>query len=722
MKNIIRIFLNDLKSIGKNLIVFIVIIGISILPALYAWFNIAANWDPYSSTNGLSFAVCSLDKGYKYSAIKINAGDQIVSNLKQNDKMGWTFVSEKEAKEGVENGTYYAAVIIPKDFSECLFSLTTGKFEQAKLQYYVNEKKNAIAPKITDKGIQTIEESVNATYVSTITKIIATTLNLTTGTVDSGKDVALEKVVQTMDKTKEKIDNFKSTIDTLLKSLDEVEKSVDENKEIVPELQKRLQTVSNSTQNTKNVIAGTRNMAMQVTISIESVIQSAQNFSDDILEKSYDAISRIDVESETKASADRFRKITTSNDKIISVYERVVTILTTIQTDLDIDCSTSINRLNQAIQRQEDIKSYLNNAADAIEKTGKLPSEIQSRLEELLEQSRGDSTGVSSAFSGIRSRIDQSVARSYAAIDSVYESLNNLSNKVPELNKTFDKATASVASIKKTLENTKTTLTSVQEKLERYSKLIETLGDNTSVQSIIEPIIENPEALGEFVSSPVTIQSHSMFPVENYGSGMAPFYTTLGFWVGGVILVAVMKTDLTRHEMSRLKKPNTTQIFFGRYLIYFLIGQIQAWIIALGDLFFLKVQCESPVLFIIACLISSFVYTLIIYSLTITFSVIGKALAVIILVIQIAGSGGTFPIEVLPGPFQTISPYLPFKYGINAIRETVAGVDINAYWQNIGLLLAFVPFALILGIILRKPCIRVITFFNERVEQSDIVV
>ena len=131
MKNVFRILKNDLKSIAKNLIVFIVIIGICILPALYAWFNIAANWDPYSSTNGLTFAVCSLDKGYSYSALSINAGDEIISNLKANDKMGWTFVDEKEAKDAVNNATYYAAAIIPKNFRECLFYRTTGKFKQA---------------------------------------------------------------------------------------------------------------------------------------------------------------------------------------------------------------------------------------------------------------------------------------------------------------------------------------------------------------------------------------------------------------------------------------------------------------------------------------------------------------------------------------------------------------------------------------------------------------
>ena len=152
MKCIGRIFRQDLKSLSKNLIIFAVVIGITVLPALYAWFNIAANWEPYSNTGEIPFAVCSLDKGYSYKGVKINAGEKIIDNLKQNDKMGWEFVENEEATEGVENGKYYASVIIPENFSENLLSLVTGEFKQAKLQYYVNEKINAIAPKNHRQG------------------------------------------------------------------------------------------------------------------------------------------------------------------------------------------------------------------------------------------------------------------------------------------------------------------------------------------------------------------------------------------------------------------------------------------------------------------------------------------------------------------------------------------------------------------------------------------
>ena len=721
MKKIFRIFLNDLRSVAKNLIVFIVIIGICILPALYAWFNIAANWDPYSSTDGLTFAVCSMDKGYKFKSISINAGDQIVDNLKKNDKMGWTFVTEKEAINGVKDGTYYAAVIVPKDFSECLLSLTTGKFEQAKLQYYVNEKKNAIAPKITDKGIQTIEETVNSTYVSTITKMIATTLNLSTESLDKTKDKATDTLIGSLDKAKEELGNVKKRLDTYVTTLDTLGENIDEKKEqVVPDIQKRITDTQNSVANAKNSIAAGQSAALQVTDSIETSIISAQNISNDIVSRVDSAFDK--AGSDSKAAAAKFRDITNVNDRVITVYNRIISVFTTIQDTLDIDCSDVIGRLNSAVERQNSIKEYVNRIADTLEKGEKVSEDVKSKLDELVQNSSGDSSSVSTAFANIKGRINQAVARSYQSLDKVTVMLTNLNEKVPELNDSFDKANESVDKVKDKIKTLKKSISNAEKKLERYSTLIDLAMNNTSIESLIEPVTKNPEALGEFVASPVTIKEHHEYPLDNYGSGMTPFYSTLALWVGGIVLVAVMKTDMTKHELRKLDNPNNTQQYFGRYFIYLLIGQIQAWIIALGDLFFLKVQCDDPGLFILGALVSSFVYTLIIYSLTITFSVIGKALAVIILVIQIAGAGGTFPIEVLPAPFQSVAPYLPFKYSVNLLREAVAGVNAAAYRYNLLMLLAFVPFALVLGIILRKPCIKVISFFNNRVEQSDIIV
>ena len=297
-----------------------------------------------------------------------------------------------------------------------------------------------------------------------------------------------------------------------------------------------------------------------------------------------------------------------------------------------------------------------------------------------------------------------------------------MSTGTTQLDKVFDSGLDTIANLKKVLEDLKSVLSSVKDKIDTLIEKVDDAESSNLIENIITPIIENPEALGGFVSSPVAYDTTRVYPIENYGTAMTPFYSSLALWVGGVVLVAVLNVDLTAKDRKRLGKANPVQLFFGRYVMFFIISQIQAIIIALGDLFFLKIQCENPLMFILTCMISSIVYSLIIYSLTITFSVIGKALAVIILILQVAGSGGTFPIELLPAPFKALAPFLPFRYGINALRETVAGMDWQAYFKDIGLLLLFIIPALILGLLLRKPCIKIIAFFNEKVEESDLVI
>ena len=656
MKKIFSVFRLDLKSLTKNLIVFVVVIGITILPALYAWFNIAANWDPYSSTGELPFAVCTLDKGYEFKGLKINAGEKIVENLKQNDKMGWTFVDEDDAKKGVEDGKYYAAVVIPEDFTENLLSVTTGGFKQANLQYYVNEKKNAIAPKITDKGISAIQESVDATYVSTIAETIATTLNISESELKDNKDKIAEKITSALTTAKSDVASFNSSIDLLITTLDSVNDLIKSNKEMLPTVQQSLSNVGVATDDVKGMITSTKNMSAQLTTVIDNLITSGDSYAQSVSSQLDDAFSTISTDA--NAVAAKISKIEVINQAKIAVNNKLLSIFNAIQSNLGVDCSKVTAKLTSANEKQNAIIAKIDSICDAIKSTGAAPANAKAELEQQITDADAEMTAVSSEFSAIKSGIDSALTGSFSKLDS----------------------------------------------------------------SIILPIIEDPEGLGEFLSAPVSYDTNRVYPLDNYGSAMTPFYSSLALWVGGVVLVAVLNVDLTEKDRKKLGKANSVQLFFGRYLMFFVISQIQGLIIALGDLFFLKTQADNPLMFVITCMISSFVYSLIIYSLTITFSVIGKALAVIILIMQVAGSGGTFPIEVLPGPFKAIAPFLPFKYGINALRETVAGMDWGGYWYNLGMLLLFIVPALLLGLLLRKPCIKIIAFFNEKIEESDLVI
>ena len=721
MKNIFSIFKYDLKNVARNIIVFVVIIGIAILPALYSWFNIASNWDPYSNTGALDFAFCSLDRGYTYKALKINAGDSIKDNLKQNKKMGWRFVNEKEALAGVKKGKYYAAVIIPKDFSENLFSVTTGKFKQAKIQYFANEKKNAIAPKITSKGAEAIEASVNATYVDKITEVIATALNMTGSELSDYKGEAADKIIKVLKNTKADLNEFCKTNDLFISTLDSIKDLLEANKDLEPAIKNTLSKAGVVGSDIKKTIKSFSSASGQISDSIASILNQGSGYAQDVEDELNDAFKELGKDSDS--AADKLSRITRINNKIISVNDTAISILNKIKTVFpNIKTGKLLNQLNQSNKKQNNIVDKINKACNTIRTTGNLPKNVQNELKSEVSSAKTGLSKIKSSFSDVKNKLDKTANDTYAALDDVSEFVSSIGSGATSIKKLLNDGIKTVDNLKATFANLNDLIKGAGKKIDVLIKRVEDIKNNKEVENFITPIIENPEELGKFVSSPVTTKTHRLFPLENYGSAMTPFYTSLGLWVGGVVLVAVINISLTKRQLNTLNKPKEYQLFFGRYLIFFVMSQIQALVIALGDIFFLKTQCDNIWLFILASLISSFVYSLIIYSLTITFSVLGKALAVIILVLQVAGAGGTFPIEVLPEPFRVMSPFLPFKYGINALREAVAGVDISNYWMNIGFLLLFTLVALFIGLILRKPCIRVVNFFNERVEESELVI
>ena len=175
MRNIWKIFTTDIRRISNNVVAVVIIMGLSILPALYAWFNIFSNWDPYepAATSQLKVAVASDDAGAEIMGLSLNVGDSVLEALGANTTIGWVFPgTTEEALEGVKNSDYYAALIIPENFTQEMLGFLDGEVDHPTIYYYENEKKNGIAPKITGKAKNAVQEQVNATFVSTVAEAV----------------------------------------------------------------------------------------------------------------------------------------------------------------------------------------------------------------------------------------------------------------------------------------------------------------------------------------------------------------------------------------------------------------------------------------------------------------------------------------------------------------------------------------------------------------------
>lgn len=229
LKHTWSLFKLDWRRIFKNPIAIFLMAALVIIPSLYAWFNIKALWDPYSNTGELPIAVYSADTGAKFQDKDVEIGNEVVKNLHKNKQLGWRFVDSKEqVVEGVKSGKYYAGIYLPKEFSKDLLSFTSGDIKKPKIEYYLNQKINAIAPKITDKGAGSIQQEISQEFIKTASSTLLKVFN---------------EIGYNIDENLVSINKVKNLILTTNDNLGEIDKYTQEVVEVqgkLPELKEKL--------------------------------------------------------------------------------------------------------------------------------------------------------------------------------------------------------------------------------------------------------------------------------------------------------------------------------------------------------------------------------------------------------------------------------------------------------------------------------------------------
>lgn len=718
MLNILRIFINDAKRLSTNVVAVVVIIGLSVIPSLYAWFNILSNWDPYGaeSTGNLSVAVASADEGADLDGIEFNIGDMIISNLKENDTINWQFTdTTEEAIDGVKSGEYYACLVIDDSFSEDLISFIGGDVSHPKIAYYENEKINAIAPKITSKVKTTVQEEVNSAFVSTLASGILEVSSYI-NEVDSEGNLtssALTKL-QSMDQD---LTTCITLLDSYISIIDTTESLMDATAEVSNQLDNMMdsaESVTNSAQSATNAAQSTLSTASDlVNVSFQQIKSSLETL-DSTLETYINSASTA-----SELTAAQMDSLNSLVDQIQNQY--------------------------QTLQNDETINTYLENNAEVKADADQLTSDLnqlQTDLTTLEDATTKTAEDVDAAYDSVSEDVEQCKS----AIQTLSDTYNNaikpqltntmtsVQSSLIEVESLIDYSGSSIQDVaailnsypdmmslgKTNLENSKAEIQEMQSQLEGLISDMENLDSNDQYAMLMKLIQTDPEVISDFISSPVNVETEAIYEVENNGSAMAPFYVVLSIWVGAVILIAIVHTKVK--HIPGIKKLYTYQEFFGRYLIFFVVGQVQTLITVLGALFFVKIQCEHPGLFYLAMAITSFAYTLLMYALTYAFEAVGEGAAVVLMVIQVAGSGGTFPIEVLPELYQILYKYMPFAYSIDAARQCIAGIYGNDYVKDLAALGVYVGVALFIGLVVSIPCKKLNAKIDASKERTDLMV
>ncbi len=726
MKNIWKIFSADARNIRKNVIAMIVVLGLSVVPCLYAWFNIAASWDPYSNTGNLKVAVATEDAGYKSELIPItmNFGDTILSTLRTNRQLDWRFVNPERAIEGVKSGDYYAAIVIPESFSRDMMSLFSSHTEKASLRYYLNEKENAIAPKITDKGSSAVRRQVDQIFAETITQAGIDLLDTVSAIADRGDVRSIASALtENVERTAQDLRAAASTVTAFSNMTGAIQKTLDTTSEFLKQsgehTEENLDTLksardsaaslskafSSSANTVKTVLSQGKTCYEAVSKEIDSAFSSASKDTASISD------SLGGLETEVQSIIDRYTGVRNSLQDLTKSVPETAELLGPI-----------IGGLNESIVSQEAVRDKLKDTQKKIGTAGKNSAAYRKELKKLAAQS-------SREFSALQSDYHQDIQKQIRKLfgtlgdtsDSAVNLLKKMDSGITGLSETTGTAVSDLGELKAALDTSAALLDESSSHVESMLRQMRHAAKSGDVGALQEILGKDPETVSAFLAAPVQLETNKLYPVENYGSAMAPFYSTLAIWVGGIVLAAMLKVAVSRSARKKLTDLKNYQLYFGRQLIFLLIGLIQSTLICLGDLYYLGIQCEHPFYFLLAGWISSIVYVNIIYTLTISFGDIGKAVSVILLVIQVAGSGGTFPIEVAPGFFQAVYPLLPFTHSMAAMRECIAGFYQNTYWMELGFLLLFLVPSLLLGLVLRKPVIRLNDRFMEKLESTKLM-
>ena len=734
MKAIWEIFRADLSRAHRSVISMVVVLGLVVLPSFFAWFNISASWDPFANTKNLRIAIANTDKGYKSDLIplEVNIGNCVVSALRTNEQFNWVIDSEEQAIEKTRSGEYYAAVVIPPDFSKEMLTFFSSDAHSTPLTYYINEKKNGLAPKIAGQGAERVSSQINQVFARTVAEIAVDTASSLSDSLSDPTNVRgiqalnsrLESTSQRLNAAATSADAYAGLIASSVQLVDSTQTMIASASKIRDPLES---AANNASASVDQISAGASRAASALSSAVSASAQSLGALSasiDDVYSRGGSSVTSAVATLRSQASS-----VGNQATQYLHVKETLANLPgTPISQDV-------LDRLQASADRLSALQNAINKLADDMEKNAADAGSNHQDVKSLVGQAQ---SAISSLKSDVDSTLRPQLERLSGTINSATSSMENLRAQLSAASSSVNDGSNGVreglSKLQSTFSGIGTQLREASQKIaDIHNKLNDALesGNLAKVRTIIG---SDPQALAVALAAPVGITTIPVYPVDNFGSQMAPFYTALALWVGSVLMIITIRSDVTTENVVEGLDSSHPAVgyfkrhhlglwegFLGRYLIFGLIALTQATILSLGLLFFVKIQHVHPWLFMCTAWAIALVFSFLLYTFIATFGNAGKALGVLFLVLQITGAGGSFPLAILPNFFRSISPYLPATHGITALRAAIAGYSGGEYVDAMLLLGVFVLVAALLGFGLRPLLIKRTRLLVEKLESTKLM-
>lgn len=695
MKQIIEIFKNDIKEIFRKVNTWIIIIGLIFLPSMYAWPNILSSWDPYSHTNNIKVAVISEDEGATVEGKNVNLGESLITNLKGNKNLDWQFVSSKQqAENGVKIGDFYASIVIPKSFSSDITSITRGELKKATIEYTVNEKINAISPKITNSGASALANTIGKNFVEVANGVIFEKLH------EAG--VKFEENLPAIEQVKEKINHLNDNFTNYENSLNELIGKVDRGYNVLNTIQGTLPEIDRAA--TNSIM-----LANKTNVTIKNI----ENFNEIMLKNINTQLDKvIEISGEVVKVAELIQKKPTNPEETKAKMKALDSRFEAAEKRLDIakDIFEYLNSLSDQNLFQKQL-TKINTMESDITKLRSLNKKIYSNIDNY----DAISTKVKADFLTISKRVNYNsidfkkklntevaplIKRVLTSADTKIRNVSSVISRaqaqIPTINAKISEAEVKIQTVQGKLLKLQGEMPEIKEKVQKLTGIVNKADGEIDTNALFNLLKVDYKQQAEFFANPVQLKENQLYHIKNYGSAMTPFYTVLSIWVGALLMSSLLTTKVEDEE----NKYKPYQKYFGRGLLFMIISLLQTLIITLGDMYLLGTQANSPYRFVIYALLISLLFSAIIYTTVCLLGNVGKAVCIILLVLQIGSSGGTFPIQMTSSFFQALYPKVPFTYSISLLREAVGGVYIPAVNRDMKILLTYLVITLVGGAIL----------------------
>lgn len=723
MKNALRVLKRDYLRLLKAPAALTVVFVLVVLPSLYTWFNVVGFWDPYGNTGNIRVCVVNEDEGATMDGMgDLDLGGQVVDQLQTNDQLGWTFTDKDTAMEEVNSGKAYAAFVIPSDFSYDVTTFLTGDFTQPKLEYYVNEKAGGVSTKVTDTGANTLDETINSTFVSTVSGVVADVVNKSVGQAQSDLDGAKTSIGVQLDKANASLADARNAVADLSSASDDLSSKTNDAKNRLQNAKGDISNLSTQLSEASQLLSETQNALGPFVTQMTGALDKSSQLSSQAASNATAVVGQ--VNGSVQGAEGTVNAAVEQGNAVVSMNEAAIKSLKDLAETPGMDESTSQALLSAASSletQNANLKSAISGASDSYAKLQAASNDINSATDKVNSAFQSTLKNTDSYRGSLTS---ETLPALNDGTTKLSNSLAGLSTAVSNQALLIDQSMMALDQLNSALQTTATALGQTDGVLSGFQTDIDTvktdllaLGTAGALGDLFGKDGLDASKIADFMLSPTQLQTVELYSVNAYGSAMAPLFMNMTLWIGVFMLLVILRQEVDDEGILNL---SSRERYLGKWLFLAPLVSLQAIVCCAGNLF-LGVQVASVPLFFLTAVFASLTYLCIQYALSVLFQHIGKGLCIILIFVQIPGATGLYPIEMTPDFFQAVYPVFPFTYGINALRETIAGFYGFQWGGEMGMLLLYFLVFFVGGFLVRPFLTNVNRMFSKQIAATDIL-